>query len=788
MRPPSILRRHPWPRRLRHPSNPGEPRSARLILQPRCLLLAARASSRQPQDIPGGVALKSRKQSGLPSNSLPASLFRIVAKNPLASAGVLLLLVGVGFLFALLAARNILPPIARIGLIATGGVLLFATGLRIEKNNAAVAFNLQGGAIAVEFLCGLWAYTGYHLLNPIEAFFVLGAISTLAYLWAAFKKGLAFAFIGLIGALATPVVTSTGHGEFSSLVLYCLWIASLTICIAGYLGSVSLAPAALLGISVLLSVALGGNHGDAQFIVAGCSTIALAFALAGFVWARSEPPPTDKLRASVVTLLLFPSPVMASFIAAATNIDLSDSALLAGVVGVMLLLGAWFKSEHWRIWLIMIGSMLTFVAIALHMHGAGQSVVLGAGALGLFMVAHWLRTPAVRIAATLYWIVSSLVAFDAMSNGHTLPIYAAAVVALLAAHMERSSVTSLVFLMAAPLLAGAGVMHTFDGSAGHILVFMLGWTLVGMVGAGMLHWPRLRYSALWLLPAGAALMISPEWTASSGLWALREGLLAAWLLLSSWLVRTISQETSDSESSSYLWASQLIAVCVSIEISQICGPLGFDHKESVFAALALVWGVSAALMGRFKKSERRDLVTDAAAAICLLFAMASIAMTRFSAIDEVMMVASLVLIVVLYRSGRLGNAPLNSTLLTSVGLLAAAGAILQFVGAREGLDQMVLMLLFDERMQSTVSILWAAFGLVIVASGSSREARDVWVVGAVSLAALVVKMFIVDLASLSLPAKVGTFMLVGVLFIALGYFCPLPAGRSRDGNAMPVEP
>jgi uncharacterized membrane protein len=283
-------------------------------------------------------------------------------------------------------------------------------------------------------------------------------------------------------------------------------------------------------------------------------------------------------------------------------------------------------------------------------------------------------------------------------------------------------------------------------------------------------------------------MISPEWTGSSALWALREGVLAAWLVLSTWLVRAVYQATSNAKSSSYLWTTQLIAVCICIEAAQMCGPLGFDHKNSIFAALALVWSMSASLLVRFTASEQRDSVIDGAAALSLIFAMLSVVITPFSAIDELLMVAALVVVVELHRKGRLTSGWLNATLLTSVGLLAAAGAILQFVGAREGLDQMVLMLLFDERMQSSVSILWAAFGLVIVASGSKRAARDVWVVGAVSLAVLVVKMFVVDLASLSLPAKVGTFMLVGVLFIALGYFCPLPASGSRDGGVIPVEP
>jgi uncharacterized membrane protein len=269
---------------------------------------------------------------------------------------------------------------------------------------------------------------------------------------------------------------------------------------------------------------------------------------------------------------------------------------------------------------------------------------------------------------------------------------------------------------------------------------------------------------------------------------LREAALAAWLASSTFLVHAVRHKASGESPSTFLWASQLIAACVSIEVAQMCGPLGFGHKESIFAALALVWSVSAFLVSRLEQSEQRDVVNNGAATVALLFAMLSIVATRFSAIDELLMIAGLAMVIDLYRSRHRTSSWLNLTLLISVALLAGAGAMLQFVGAREGLDQMALILLFDERMQSTVSVLWASSGLVIVASGSSRKARDVWMLGAASLAALVVKMFVVDLASLTLPTKVGTFMVVGMLFIALGYFCPLPESASRARPAMPVEP
>ena len=85
------------------------------------------------------------------------SLFKA---NPFASMGVLLVLIGVGFLFSLLAASNILPPFIRVFLVAAGGAALFGYGLYQESKRPGLAANLQGGGIAIEFLCALWAYHG----------------------------------------------------------------------------------------------------------------------------------------------------------------------------------------------------------------------------------------------------------------------------------------------------------------------------------------------------------------------------------------------------------------------------------------------------------------------------------------------------------------------------------------------------------------------------------------------------------------------------------------------------
>ncbi len=49
--------------------------------------------------------------------------------------------------------------------------------------------------------------------------------------------------------------------------------------------------------------------------------------------------------------------------------------------------------------------------------------------------------------------------------------------------------------------------------------------------------------------------------------------------------------------------------------------------------------------------------------------------------------------------------------------------------------------------------------------------------------AVLVKLFLIDLAQLSAPAKIGTFLVVGVLFLMVGYLAPVPPSRPAIAHA-----
>ena len=51
------------------------------------------------------------------------------------------------------------------------------------------------------------------------------------------------------------------------------------------------------------------------------------------------------------------------------------------------------------------------------------------------------------------------------------------------------------------------------------------------------------------------------------------------------------------------------------------------------------------------------------------------------------------------------------------------------------------------------------------------------------LGVTVAKLFAVDLSTLSTPAKIGTFLVVGALLLVVGYLSPIPPAEAQGRNA-----
>lgn len=83
-------------------------------------------------------------------------------------------------------------------------------------------------------------------------------------------------------------------------------------------------------------------------------------------------------------------------------------------------------------------------------------------------------------------------------------------------------------------------------------------------------------------------------------------------------------------------------------------------------------------------------------------------------------------------------------------------------------------------LQSAVSILWALSGVLLLLYSSRKHSRLLWIVGALILGMVVIKLFVIDLSALGSLGRVISFIVVGLLLTSIGYFAPLPDKTNDD--------
>ena len=90
-------------------------------------------------------------------------------------------------------------------------------------------------------------------------------------------------------------------------------------------------------------------------------------------------------------------------------------------------------------------------------------------------------------------------------------------------------------------------------------------------------------------------------------------------------------------------------------------------------------------------------------------------------------------------------------------------------------------LLASKPLQAALTLTWTATALALMYTATKRKLRPLWMLGAALLAAVVVKLFVVDLGALSGLPRVVAFLGVGVLLLVIGFLSPLPpAAPERD--------
>lgn len=146
-----------------------------------------------------------------------------VASQWLLRAGILILVLGVGFFVKYSVEHGWVTPTGRVLMAAIAGVSMLAAGTRLLGNRYHVlGQGLMGGGLAVLYFSVFAAANLYHLIAQAPAFALMSLVTVVAGAIAVRFDSILVAVLGIVGGYGTPVLLSTGVVNFPGLYGYML--------------------------------------------------------------------------------------------------------------------------------------------------------------------------------------------------------------------------------------------------------------------------------------------------------------------------------------------------------------------------------------------------------------------------------------------------------------------------------------------------------------------------------------------------------------------------------------
>ena len=149
-------------------------------------------------------------------------LEKFIGENLLSKIGIVIFVIGMGFLVKLGIDNNYITEGMRVILgVAIGGGLI-GLAHRLRKSFMAFSSVLIGGGLAVLYFTIAIAFHEYHILSQTAAFIIMVLITGFGVLLSVSYEKKELAILALIGGFGTPFFLSTGEGNVPVLFTYIL--------------------------------------------------------------------------------------------------------------------------------------------------------------------------------------------------------------------------------------------------------------------------------------------------------------------------------------------------------------------------------------------------------------------------------------------------------------------------------------------------------------------------------------------------------------------------------------
>ncbi|AUU89614.1 DUF2339 domain-containing protein [Enterobacteriaceae bacterium ENNIH3] len=768
----------------------------------------------------GSIPLPEREEpaSGSQAGGMVTALLRwFMQGNPLAKLGIILLFLGLAFLFRYSVERSLFPLELRLAVAALGAMALLFLGWRLRHKQPVFALILQGGATGALYLTVFGAFRLWQMLPMSLAFALLLLICAASVGLAVLQRALSLAMLASLGGYAAPLLLSSGGGSHVTLFSFYLLLSVGILAISVWQHWRELN---LLG--MFFTFGVGGVWGIADYrpqYYLSCQLFLIANLLIFGVLSVALSLRAQKKGKRIIDgVLLFAPPLIGFGMQYAITQHLTYGPALSALgYGAFYMLLAWSAVKRFPaagkplvLAALALGGAFTTLAIPLALSARWTAMAWALEGLGVLWLGVMQGQRRMSYSGTGLLVLALGSALWAMTDGTT----AFSVMVIFA-------VLSATWLVAARLwrrLPAPGGLVLLAGGIAFWLVALWGasdWILnkgipaavLGLLAlsvwgwrymARRLHWRALHY-AVWLLWPVMLVVL---------LWQLtieRQLLGAGWQNLA-WCValpsayllllreRRVPARLSQGLHISLLWmillaaGTELFWFVDALPWGMDAWRIGLPMAAGGIVILLLHGGIRRniwplrvwpALYGQLGPLPLIPLL------VFLLVAgnmhdgrvIHSLYLPLVNPLEEGAAFALLgVWFWCRYARPRL---PATVTPLVAPALLALAfwwinGLLLRLLAHYGGVDWDSESLWNSRLIQTSFALFWMLGALVVMLLATRRGSRHQWLGGAALLGVVIVKLMLVDSAGGGGLARAIAFIGVAVLVLIVGYFSPLP--------------
>lgn len=756
----------------------------------------------------------------------------LLGGNTLARVGIVILFFGVAFFLKYAVDRGWLPIEIRLFAAATGGMVLIALGWRLRLKRPNYALSLQGGGIGIVYLTVFATVSLYQLVPSVAGLILMLVLVMLSSALAVLQNARSLAVLACVGGFLAPVLVSRDGSHVTLFSYYAILNAGI-LAIAWFKAWRELN---LLGfIFTFVIASLWGYQYYQPAYFASVQPFLVLFFLfyvaVPVLYAHRQP---ANLKGIIDGSLIFGVPLVGfglqSTLISDFEYGLAVSAILIGLFYALLASVLWQQRREYTRMLIE-----AFMALA---------VAFGTVAIPLAVDGRWTGAAWALEGAALLWVGIRQQRWLAQLSGLLVQLCAGAafLTEVTAPHASTPVLNS--FYLGALMVSVAGLFSAYQlyqasqlrQSVSETSTAALTWGLLWWFGAGLqeillhvdesyqnaailifvtvslaaiaflqhrLSWSQLSHVMPLLLPVMIIIALLSYIDARithpfySGGWL-------SWLLafsLQYWILRKYeSGWKTEFTRYGHLGTFWLLVFIVTWEFAWLVGRVLPEVDTWRHAMWALVPAAVVALLPvtrnklawPLQKYEASYLGAGLMPLVALIGIWALYASFQQGDPSPLMYIpvinpheiTQLFILGITFFWLRKSTIRLDSKLRWygwfTVGFMVMNGIIARTVHYYTDVPFSLDALWSSPRYQTAVSIIWTLAALIIMLLATRLKQRLTWLIGSVLLGAVVVKLFLVDLADIGTIARIISFIVVGLLILLIGYLSPMPPIQKEE--------